>query len=81
MALEPPLEQPPRYPRRARVAGLPPPAHLVTKLVDDVVSLFRAGEQVLEEPRLFADDTGDAAPRVLRGGEEAHRRAPAFGEL
>ena len=81
VTFEPPLEQPPRHPRRARVAGLAPLAHLVPELVDDIVSLLRAGEQVLEESRLLADDPGDAALRVLRGGEEAHRRAPALSKL
>jgi len=47
--------------------GLAPRAHLVTELVDEVVAMLGAGEQVLEEPRLPADEAGDAALHVPPG--------------
>ena len=43
--------------------------------------LLGAGEQVLEEAGLLADDARDAALHVLRRGEKAHRGPPPLGEL
>src|SRR5207247_870534 len=78
---EPPVEETPRHCGGTWVAGFAPGTHLIAKLVDEVVPLFGAGEEILEEAGLLADDARDAPFHVLGRGEEAHRRPPALGEL